>query len=179
MLLRLEDGETISKRDAREVAILVARPEVTITWSRYAPGERGPSLHVHREHTDAFYVLEGELTFELGPQAEELRAPAGTFVAAPPNVGHGFLNASGAEARWLNIHAPDAGFAAYMRGARDGVKVEFDSFDMPEDGGRPAGDAVVIAPGEPIALPEMRVVVGGTDGYRFEAGDGRVVAIDV
>jgi len=27
-------------------------------------------------------------------------------------------------ARWLTIHAHDGGFAAFMRGARDGVEVE-------------------------------------------------------
>ena len=30
------------------------RQDLAITWSRYAMGERGPDLHVHREHTDAF-----------------------------------------------------------------------------------------------------------------------------
>ena len=29
-------------------------------------------------------------------------------------------------ARWLTIHAHDGGFAAFMRGARDGVEVEVD-----------------------------------------------------
>ena len=34
-----------------------------MTESIYGPGERGPDLHVHREHTDAWLVLEGALTF--------------------------------------------------------------------------------------------------------------------
>ena len=55
-------------------------------------GERGAEPHVHREHTDAFYVLEGELTFRIGPDLEPVTAPAGTFVAVPPNVIHGFDN---------------------------------------------------------------------------------------
>lgn len=46
----------------REVVILVEGPALTVTRSRYAGGERGPDPHVHREHTDAFSVLEGELT---------------------------------------------------------------------------------------------------------------------
>jgi len=37
--------------------------------------------HVHHEHTDAFYVLEGELTFETGREAETITVPAGGFVA--------------------------------------------------------------------------------------------------
>ena len=164
MLCRLEDAETITRRDRREVVILSARPELTVTWSRYAGGERGPDLHVHREHTDAFYVLDGELTFAVGPAAERVRVAAGGFVAVPPDVVHTFANESGAEARWLNLHAPDSGFAAYMRGLRDGNDAGFDSFDPPADGGLPAAAAIVSGPGEGVrergalvkcALPQL------------------------
>jgi quercetin dioxygenase-like cupin family protein len=63
------EGETISDRDARNVIILHAEDAVTVTWSRYSSGERGPELHLHREHTDAFYVLSGALRFALGRKA--------------------------------------------------------------------------------------------------------------
>jgi quercetin dioxygenase-like cupin family protein len=148
MLLRVDAGETITMRERRDVVILADREELTITWSRYASGERGPDLHVHREHTDAFYVLAGELTFEVGPGAERIRAPAGTFVAVPPNVVHSFANEGSAESRWLNMHAPDNGFAAYLRAARDGLDATWDSFDPPADGGLPATGVIVTGPGE-------------------------------
>jgi quercetin dioxygenase-like cupin family protein len=138
------DGEVITRREGREVILLSATPALTLTSSRYAAGEEGPGLHVHREHTDSFYVLEGELTFLLGPDGQRRTAGAGAFVAVPPNVGHGFLNASDADARWLNLHSPDLGFAEYMRGARDGVTVEWDSFDMPPDGGLPASLVTIV-----------------------------------
>ena len=141
-------GEVITQRQTRDVVLLGGDPAMAITFSRYGPGERGPDLHVHREHTDAFYVLEGELTFALGPDGAETTVDAGTYVAVPPNVGHGFLNASDADVRWLNFHTPDAGFADYMRGARDGRTVAWDSFDMPQDGGLPAS-LVTIVPGPP------------------------------
>jgi quercetin dioxygenase-like cupin family protein len=146
------DGETISEREARNVMILVADdPAVTVTWSRYSTGERGPGLHLHREHTDAFYILTGAMRFALGPDGERVvRAPAGTFVSAPPGVAHSFMNEEDDDVTWLNIHTPDGGFAAFLRGARDGAPVPFDSFDVPEetasDGGRPADDAIVVAP---------------------------------
>ena len=58
------------------------------------PGRDGPDPHVHRQHVDAFYVLEGTLTFALGPQAAtEVVAAAGTLVAVPPDVVHTFWNA--------------------------------------------------------------------------------------
>jgi uncharacterized cupin superfamily protein len=69
VLRRVGDGETITDQARREVVILAELHELTITWSRYGPGESGPDLHVHREHADAFYVLEGELTFAVGPGA--------------------------------------------------------------------------------------------------------------
>src|SRR5262245_38155529 len=122
-------AETITDRAERRIVMLAARDELTVTWTRYAPGERGPDLHVHREHTDAFYVLDGELTFELGPGGvERVRVPRGGFVAVPPNVAHSFVNEGGADAFFLNFHAPDKGFAASMRARRDGGDEPWDSF---------------------------------------------------
>ncbi|HWI75203.1 MAG TPA: DUF5069 domain-containing protein [Baekduia sp.] len=159
------EGETISDRAARNVMLLVADDAaVTVTWSRYAPGERGPDLHRHREHTDAFYVLTGALRFALGPEgARVVDATAGTFVAAPPGVAHSFVNAGDIDATWLNVHTPDAGFAAFMRGTRDGRDVLFDSVDVTAPEGGPAEDAVVVAPG-----------AGG--GLAYDGDDLRVAA---
>jgi mannose-6-phosphate isomerase-like protein (cupin superfamily) len=142
-------GERITDREGREVTTLAAHDDISIHWYRLAPGETGPGAHVHHEHTDAFYVLEGELSFALGPDRESVSVGAGGLVAAPPNVVHTFANESGGEVRFLNLHAPDGGFAAYMRARRDGDEdASFDSFDPPPDGGRPLGDAVVSRPGE-------------------------------
>ena len=54
VLVRPGEGETITERERREVVLLAAREDISMTWSRYAPGERGPEPHIHREHTDAF-----------------------------------------------------------------------------------------------------------------------------
>ena len=54
---------------------LCEHPALDATWSRYDAGERGPDPHVHHEHVDAFYVVEGELEFLVG--SELMRAPAG------------------------------------------------------------------------------------------------------
>jgi quercetin dioxygenase-like cupin family protein len=161
------DGETISDRDARNIIILHAEDAVTVTWSRYSSGERGPELHLHREHTDAFYVLTGALRFALGPEGERIvRASAGTLVSAPPGVAHSFMNDEADDVTWLNIHTPDAGFAGFLRSGRDGQAQPFDSFDVPAqtsgDGGQSADEAVVVAPGAEAGLsydgPDLRVV---------------------
>jgi quercetin dioxygenase-like cupin family protein len=179
------EGETITEKERRQVVIVAERPDLTVTWSRYASGEPGPDLHVHREHTDAFYVLEGELTFPVGPGgAERLRVAAGGFVAVPPNVVHTYVNESGADARWLNFHVPDTGFASYLRGLRHGRVPEFDQFDPPADGGRPAADVIVGEPRDiPVELPELSVAEVDAAGPRrpaavyFPLGDDRELEI--
>ena len=139
----ISEGEAILRQSEREISILVARDEVTVTQARYAAGERVAGLHVHHDHTDAFYVLEGELTFQIGREAETMIVSAGGFVAAPPGVAHSLRNAGDRPARWLTIHAPDGGFAAFMRGLRDGVEVDWDIAPVPTDGGLPAAEAIV------------------------------------
>jgi quercetin dioxygenase-like cupin family protein len=92
----ISDRETILHQKDREISILVARDEVTVTHARYAAGERVAGPHVHHGHTDAFYVLEGELTFEIGREQVTTTVPAGGFVAAPPGVANSLRNADNA-----------------------------------------------------------------------------------
>ena len=84
------------------------------------PDRDGADPHIHRHHTDLFYVLEGELTIGLGADRQETVVPAGTLVLAPPFVVHAFRNGSAADVRYLNFHAPGAGFADYLRGRQPG-----------------------------------------------------------
>jgi quercetin dioxygenase-like cupin family protein len=140
----VSDGETILHQGNREISILVATEAVTITRARYSAREQVAGPHVHHEHTDAFYVLDGELTFEIGRDGERITMSSGGFVAVPPGVAHSFRNHSDRAARWLTIHAPDGGFAAFMRGVRDGVEVEWDISGVPADGGLPASEVIVV-----------------------------------
>jgi mannose-6-phosphate isomerase-like protein (cupin superfamily) len=151
VLLRAGEGELITERDERSVRIKAAHELLDLTETRYVPGEEGPGPHVHRQHADAFYVLEGELAFRVGPEEELVRAPAGTLVLIPENAIHSFANESDADARFLNVHAPSMGFAESLRVRRDGLEYDpakFDSFGAPADGGRPVSDVVVRGPGE-------------------------------
>lgn len=148
-------GEVV--RDTREsrLEILSERDELHATWTRFAAHLDGASPHVHREHADLFYVLDGEFTVLVGPDRTESAIGPGTLVLAPQLVVHGFRNASDRELRYLNFHAPGGGFAPYLRGDAPG----FDSYDPPEDGGRPASDAYV-GTGEVLAdRPDLRVAL--------------------
>ena len=50
----------------RRVEILCDPDELHATWTRFGPHRDGASPHVHRLHSDLFYVLAGELTFIVG-----------------------------------------------------------------------------------------------------------------
>ena len=63
--------------------------------------------------------------------------PAGSLARVPPMVVHGFRNASDADFRYLNFHAPGSGFADYMRALRDGRKLAYDQHDPPAEGAPP------------------------------------------
>jgi quercetin dioxygenase-like cupin family protein len=145
VLLRPGEGETTTDRAERTIRILCEFEQIIVSEFRYEPGEEGPEPHVHRRHTDAFYVLEGEVDFGLGPEVTRATGGPGTFMGAPPNVVHTFKNSSDATAIFLNIHAPSMGFGDVLRG---GGREHFDQFEPPADGGRPFDDAVLRSAGE-------------------------------
>lgn len=135
-------GEVVGDSVDRRVEILSDDETLNATWSRFGPHRLGADLHVHRHHTDFFYVLEGELTVRLGMEDQPVVVPAGTLARVPPLVVHGFCNGSDAEARYLNLHAPGQRFADYLRAMRDGRSFSYDQHEPPEDGGRPSSEAV-------------------------------------
>src|SRR4051794_13236586 len=88
------------------LARTVDTPRFTFAIIEIVPG-RVLDEHLHAEEDDAFYIVQGEMTFTFGD--EETAAPPGTFVLVPPGVAHGFRNDGDVPVRMLNIHAP-AGF---------------------------------------------------------------------
>ncbi len=104
IVLRLGEGERVGTN-----VVEAARPELSLIEFEVEPGgEVQP--HLHRGHSDSFYVLEGKLEFRTGD--EIVCATPGTFVLSPPGVVHSFRNVSGSPAKLLNLHAPD-GFVEY------------------------------------------------------------------
>jgi quercetin dioxygenase-like cupin family protein len=134
------DGETI--RPGFEIK--VASPELVMTEAVYAPGARGPDPHAHHDHADSFFVLEGQLEWQVGPRLEAHAGPAGSFVSVPPDVLHTFHNPGPGDARFLNLHAPGLGFERYLRGEFP----EFDQHYLPEGSGLEPTDVIVLGAGE-------------------------------
>jgi quercetin dioxygenase-like cupin family protein len=74
-------------------------------WETTTPaGAGGPPAHVHQHEDEAFYVLAGELTFQIGERV--LRGAAGTFVLAPRGIAHKFSNHTSEPAKMLVIVSP-------------------------------------------------------------------------
>ena len=123
------------------------------------PRPRGRQLHVHRRHTDLFYVLDGELEVRLGVGDEPVAVPAGMLARVPPLVVHGFRNGSDADVRYLNFHAPGCDFADFLRALRDDRSFSYDQHPPPADGGRPTTDAVVGSDGFVHQRPGLRMAL--------------------
>ena len=106
--------------DAQRVArgtgtfrVLAELDELEVIDMRFGPEFEGVDPHVHDNHVDSFYVLEGEAEFLVGD--EVVRATPGTFVAAPAGLVHGFRSVGDIDLRILNVHAPNTGFARRFR----------------------------------------------------------------
>ena len=72
-------------------------------------GMDGP-LHVHHREDEGFWILEGELTFQIGE--DTLKAGPGSFVFGPKGVPHSYRVDSG-PAKILYILTP-AGFEEFI-----------------------------------------------------------------
>src|SRR5215218_1491569 len=69
-----------------------------------SPGASGPPLHLHPTHAEAFYVLAGELSLQVG--GEVITGGPGTWACAPKDVPHTLANFGTEEGRLLCLFAP-------------------------------------------------------------------------
>ncbi|MDB5335933.1 MAG: qdoI [Planctomycetaceae bacterium] len=73
-------------------------------WEAIVPPGGGPPPHRHSREEEAFYILEGEISFRVGDQ--QFVASAGTFANMPIGSLHSFRNDSGKLARMIITVAP-------------------------------------------------------------------------
>jgi quercetin dioxygenase-like cupin family protein len=114
------EGTVVSTRGGVVLADAAATGgTLGLVESRMPPGRWVPA-HLHRREAEAWYVLEGELTFRFGDRTAV--APAGAFVFSPPGVAHSYGNAGERPARFLVLFVP-GGFegALVERAAREGT----------------------------------------------------------
>ena len=130
-----------------------------IDWLRSSGGDARP--HTHVEHADVFQVLAGTMEFRAGDGT--VRLPAGSTLAAPPGLVHGFRIPEG-DGAYLNLHAP----GGWVRDRGDTYGVERGRADV-----RP----IVVAPGDGdrlskphrlalirVDLPQLALVENAADG---------------
>jgi mannose-6-phosphate isomerase-like protein (cupin superfamily) len=70
----------------------------------HAPGSAGPPAHVHHDHEEAFYVLDGELTVKVG--AEIITVGPGDFALVPRGTLHQPSNRGQSPVRFFFITSP-------------------------------------------------------------------------
>lgn len=68
-------------------------------------------LHLHRQHAETFYILDGTIDFHV--DGEWLSAEPGTCLHVPPGVPHAVALPEGGTGRMLMIYQP-AGFDQYL-----------------------------------------------------------------
>jgi quercetin dioxygenase-like cupin family protein len=94
---------------------------VSVTEIVVPPHSAGPPLHTH-DFDEAFYLLEGELIFQV--EEALVTKGAGELVFAPRNVAHALANHSDAPARYLLICTPASFERHWARIAAEAAGVE-------------------------------------------------------
>jgi quercetin dioxygenase-like cupin family protein len=112
--------------------------QIAVMDNTVGAGFPGPPLH-HHDFDETFYVLEGELTFQL--EDEIFTRKRGELAFAPRNVPHTFANLSGADARTLIICTP-AGFERYF----DRMAAERAGVEPPASALEPYPETIVVGP---------------------------------
>ena len=101
------------------------------------PRDTGPPLHVHHNEDETFFVLDGDITFQVGDQ--RIDVTAGDFLFAPRDVPHTYVVRS-ERARMLVTASPG------------GVEQAFVSLGVPVTGSEPPTDPVMPPMDELVSL---------------------------
>jgi quercetin dioxygenase-like cupin family protein len=98
----------------------------------------GPPLHTH-DFDEAFYVLEGELIFQV--EDELITKRAGELAFVPRDIAHALANHSDADARYLLVCTP-AGFERHW----GRIAAASQDVEPPDWALQPIPDILVIGP---------------------------------
>jgi mannose-6-phosphate isomerase-like protein (cupin superfamily) len=87
--------------------ILASKEDTGGTYSfieaKVFPGG-GPVPHIQTREHEGFYIIEGQLTFDVG--GEIIEAKPGAFVNVPPNVLHSFKNETNETTKIIIVLSP-------------------------------------------------------------------------
>jgi mannose-6-phosphate isomerase-like protein (cupin superfamily) len=142
-MLQTNRGIHVGAGEGRSLRVLASQLEIKagaeaelsfgMFESLFPPGAGMPFLHLHRSYEEAFYVIEGEVQFQLG--SEEIHARPGSAMLVPAGVPHCFRAIGSTDVRWLVVAAPAVAVtaieeaAAVAPGDLDGLIEIFDRHD--------------------------------------------------
>ena len=112
------------------------------------PGDM-PPLHLHLKDDEAWYVLEGEMSFFVGDN-EPKRIAAGAIAFGPKGVPHTYRVEGARDARWLAICTPG----------------DFEHFVLAAS--RPADRQALPPPGDPSSEQEVVAITALAAEHRIE-----------
>lgn len=124
IMLMPGEGKTLTLGGVR-VSFKTASTDTGGKWSlvEYSapPHYAGTPAHWHRQTAEAFYVLEGNPTFQLGDTVT--KTEPGAFIYVPKGVVHTFANPGDQPARFLTFILP-GGFEQYWVELADMMQTE-------------------------------------------------------
>ena len=90
IFVRPDEGKYLPNPVGGRMVVKIRDEHTAGAYSMYdntiPAGSPGPRPHIHRDHEEAFYVLEGELTVRVGTRT--ISAPAGSLMVVPRGVVH-------------------------------------------------------------------------------------------
>ena len=109
LVLRSTEGRTPAPLNAvgEELLIKAAGPDTADRFAFFhltVPPMSGPPLHVHTREDELFYILSGELTFQIDDARTAVNAD--TTVFAPRGIVHTYQNFSREASRLLIVVTP-------------------------------------------------------------------------
>ncbi len=109
---RADEGTALWHLDNLMVfkAVAAATGNRLAVWEQLLPRHSSPPLHVHHRDDEAWYVLDGSVTFRV--DETEMTVESGDFVWAPRGLAHSFRVES-QTARVLGLGIP-AGFEEFF-----------------------------------------------------------------
>jgi mannose-6-phosphate isomerase-like protein (cupin superfamily) len=103
VVVHAAEGRRISDARVVKAGLEHGAGGLTLMEMHLAPGDGSPP-HIHHDADEAWYVLEGELTFYSG--AWSAVVGAGGFVLVPRGAVHNYRVTSAIPARYLEMFAP-------------------------------------------------------------------------
>jgi uncharacterized cupin superfamily protein len=100
---------------AEKVWTKVSGKDTAGAWSAFeslAPAGFGVPLHLHHSQEEWFWILEGELVFEVGGKRYDLTP--GSSLLAPRKIPHRWKNFTASVARFLILAQPTGGLEQFF-----------------------------------------------------------------